>query len=108
MARVILDECVDRRLAPHLAGHAVSTVHSRRWAGLSDAALLRRCAGEVDVFVTSDGNLQYQQNVEALPFGVLVLPSARRLDELLTHLPAIQEAIDRVRNGQLLDLSAHR
>ncbi len=38
--KVLLDECVDRRLARDLAQHSVSTVPRRGWAGIKNGELL--------------------------------------------------------------------
>jgi len=40
--RLLLDECVDRRLAPLLEGHEVTTVPRLGWAGLDGSGLLSR------------------------------------------------------------------
>jgi len=61
---------------------------------------LKRASGLIDVFVTIDGNLQYQQNVSILPFGIVVVgaPSNRMQDlaplipEMLAFLNAIVRA----------------
>ena len=34
--RVLLDECVDRRLAEHILGHDVKTVPEAGWAALAE------------------------------------------------------------------------
>lgn len=51
--RVLLDECVDRRLARHLQQFTVRTVPEMGWATIKDGALLVLAEREFDVFVTS-------------------------------------------------------
>ena len=71
--RVILDECVPRPLKRHVAGHDVTTVQERGWAGLKNGPLLRLMReARVEAFVTTDRNLEYQQNVAAAGFAVFV------------------------------------
>lgn len=53
-----------------LVVHSVSTVQGFGWEGTKNGALLKRATGLIDAFVTIDGNLQYQQNVSILPFGI--------------------------------------
>ena len=48
--RILLDECIDRRLAKDLVGHEVRTVPQMGWAGILDGDLLPLAAGEFDVF----------------------------------------------------------
>lgn len=71
--RVLLDESLPRRLARLLPGHAVMTVPACGWAGTRNGRLLALAAERFDVFVTADQNLQYQQNLAALPIAVVVL-----------------------------------
>jgi hypothetical protein len=47
-------------------------VHSHGWAGIKNGELLRRSHGMCDVFVTLDRNLEFQQNIKVLSFGVVV------------------------------------
>src|SRR5688572_3535775 len=104
MALTFLDECVDRRLGSQLTEHEVSSAYSRRWLGLPDSVLLNRCANQFDAFVTLDSNLEYQQNIRALPFGVIVLKAGRgRLSELMPLLPALNAALSSIRPGQLIE-----
>jgi hypothetical protein len=69
--RVLLDECLPRGLKAHLSGHDVVTVPEAGWAGMKNGELLRAAAGAgraVDVFVTIDKSIVYQQqHLDALP-----------------------------------------
>jgi predicted nuclease of predicted toxin-antitoxin system len=71
--RVLLDESLPRRLAHLLPGHEVMTVPACGWAGTRNGRLLALAAERFDAFVTADRNLQYQQNLSALPLAVVVL-----------------------------------
>ena len=51
--RVILDECLPRRLGSDLAGHLVTTVPQAGWAGVSNGKLLALIAGTYDAFIRS-------------------------------------------------------
>ena len=62
--KVVLDECLPTRLARELPGHEVTTVPAAGFAGLVNGKLLRRIAGNYEVFVTIDGNLTAQQNTK--------------------------------------------
>jgi hypothetical protein len=42
--KILLDECVDRRLARDLGGHSVTTVPRRGWAGIKNGDLLTLAA----------------------------------------------------------------
>jgi hypothetical protein len=61
--KVLLDECVDRRLARDIEGHEVRTVPEAGWAGLKNGELLKRAQGQFDIFVTVDRNLPFQRDL---------------------------------------------
>jgi hypothetical protein len=47
--RILLDECVDRRLSSYLPGHEVNTVTKRGWAGKKNGELPSLAQFEFDV-----------------------------------------------------------
>ena len=61
--KIILDECIDRRLARELIGYDVSTVPKMGWAGIKNGQLLARVSGTFDVVITVDRNLTAEQNL---------------------------------------------
>ena len=63
--RVLLDECLPRRLRAELTGHDVSTVPEMGWAGVQNGELLSLAAATFDVFLTVDSSIEYQQDVPA-------------------------------------------
>jgi putative addiction module component (TIGR02574 family) len=81
--RLLLDECVPKRLKRELSGHQVLTVREAGWAGFKNGALLRPAGGQFDVPVTVD---QGRFNCTARPCDDHVMPSSP-LTELL-KLPA--------------------
>jgi len=101
--RVLLDECLPKRLKRSLVGHDVQTVPEAGWAGKKNEESIRLAAGKFDAFITIDKNLVFQQNLMGLPFGVVVL-SARgnRLADLEPLVPQILEALGVVRPSHLV------
>jgi hypothetical protein len=100
--RVLLDENLPHDLCEALAGHSVSTVHGLGWAGTKNGALLKRASGIIDAFVTMDTNLEHQQNVAVLPFGVVVVSApSNRMEDLAPLVPEILEALSRIRPGTI-------
>jgi predicted nuclease of predicted toxin-antitoxin system len=71
--RILLDESLPRRLGQTFASHEVVTVVEAGWSGVENGELLRLAATRFDLFVTADQNLQFQQNLSALPIAVAVL-----------------------------------
>jgi predicted nuclease of predicted toxin-antitoxin system len=92
--RILLDESLPRRLWSTFAGHEVATVVEVGWSGVENGELLKLAATRFDIFVTADQNLQYQQNLSALPISVAVLVA---LDNRLESLrPAATELLSRL------------
>ena len=97
--KILLDECLPRRLKQSLIGHTVFTVPERGWAGTKNGALLRLAATAFDVFVTLDKNLEYQQNLKAAPIAVIVLVAPDSKIETLK--PLIPKVLDILAKTQL-------
>lgn len=92
--KVLLDECIDRRLARDIAGHEVVTVSQAGWAGIKNGELLRLAQAQFDVFVTVDRNLSFQQHLPQFRLAVIVLQApTNRLHDLRPLVPQLQQAI---------------
>ncbi len=105
---MLLDECVPRPLGRELTKHEVSTVQELGWSGTKNGALLRRTAeAGFDVLVTTDQNLEHQQNLEAagVPLVVLVA-SSNKLRALLPLVPELLQALKSIRQGQIVHVGA--
>ena len=89
MARLLLDECVPRRLGALIEGHEVRTVGQMRWASTPDRNLLRRAADDqFDAVVTVDRSLPFQQRIAELPLAVVILRArTNRFAELAELIP---------------------
>jgi len=61
--RILLDECLPRRLKRDLTGHIARTVQEMGWAGTRNGDLLALAANDFDVFLTVDRNLSFQQHL---------------------------------------------
>ena len=71
--KVLLDECVDWRMARDIVGHEVKSTRQMGWEGMRNGELLSLASKQFDVFVTVDRNLSFQQNLKSLPIAVIVL-----------------------------------
>jgi hypothetical protein len=86
-----------------LPGHDVRTVPEAGWAGMKNGALLRAATGNVDIFITIDSNLAFQQTLDILPFAVVILVArTNRLSDLLPLVPDIRNALDSATSGQIV------
>ena len=100
--RVLIDECVPRRLKRQLVGHDARTVPEMGWASKRNGELLALAAAEFDVFLTVDRNLSYQQDVSALGIAVVVLVArSNSIDDLRPLAPRILEALANTTRGRV-------
>lgn len=103
--RVLLDECVPRRLRRELPGHEVQTVTERGWSGVKNGRLLALADAEFDVFLTVDQNLKYQQNLTSFNIAtVLLIARNNRLQTLLPLMSDVREALNGIRAGELIHI----
>ena len=101
--KVLLDECLPRKLKQELAGHEVATVPEMQWAGTKNGALLQLAAPDFHAFVTIDQNLQYQQNLSTANIAIILLVAPdNRLETLRPLMPDVQVALQTIRPGDLI------
>ena len=92
--RVLLDECVDWRLARDIRGHEVKTARQMRWNAISNGELLALTSKHFDCFLTVDQNLAYQQPPGSVPIAVFVLKAhTNRLADLKPLVPKLLTAL---------------
>ena len=104
---VLLDECVDQRLARDLPGYNVRTVPQMGWAGIKNGRLMALAEQQFDVFITVDRNLSFQQNLPKFSIAVIVLHApSNRLIDLKPLAPAILETLPKAQQGQAIIVTA--
>ncbi|MBD2183135.1 DUF5615 family PIN-like protein [Planktothrix sp. FACHB-1355] len=101
--KLLLDECIDRKLAREFVGYEVKTVPQMGWAGTKNGQLLALAATEFDIFITVDRNLSFQQNLPDFDIAVLVLQaSSNRLADLKPLIPKVLAVIPTAIKGQAI------
>lgn len=99
--KILLDECIDRRLARQISGHEVKIAPEMGWAGLDNGDLLAKAEKEFDVFITVDRNLIFQQNLTQFSIAVFILHApTNRLQDLLPLVPKIHDALTDPQKGR--------
>jgi predicted nuclease of predicted toxin-antitoxin system len=90
--KILLDHCIDWRLAQQLARHDVKSAREMGWESLTNGKLLAEAAKHFDVLITVDQNLKHQHNLIQLPLAVVVLVAkSSRLDDLSILIPKVEE-----------------
>jgi predicted nuclease of predicted toxin-antitoxin system len=93
--KILLDECVPWPMHKFLAGHECSTAQQSGWGGIKNGDLLRLAEGEFDLFITSDQNIRYQQNLAGRQIAILEL-STNDLRRIQAAEALIQTAIETI------------
>ena len=100
--KVLLDECVDWRLARDIVGHDVKTARQMGWTAIKNGELLALASRQFEVFVTVDRNLSFQQNLVSYPIAIIVLcAKTNRLAELKPLIPKLVAAIESALPGRV-------
>jgi len=101
--RILLDECLPRRLKGELAGHDARTVPEMGWASKRNGELLTLALGHFDVFLTVDRNLAFQNEVSRFAIAVVVLHAkGNRLSDLRPLVPELLSVLEAVVPGQVV------
>ena len=105
--KILLDECLPRKLKGELPGHEVRTVPEMGWASKKNGQLLQLMAGQFDVFLTIDGNMQYQHNLIAMKLSFIVLIAHNNKFATLKPLMAnVIEALQSIQTGDVVEILA--
>ena len=100
---VLLDECVPWPMHRLLAGHACTTAQKRGWGGIKNGDLLRLAESEFDLFITSDQNIRYQQNLAGRRIAIIEI-STNDLRRILAAAGEIQAAVAGIKAGDFRHL----
>ena len=101
--KILLDECIPRKLKYSLPDHECRTVPEAGLAGKKNGALLdlAESAG-FEIFVTMDKGLEYEQNLAGRSIAILILRAkSNRLAALLPLAPDLLRTIALARKGEI-------
>ena len=100
--KILLDECVTKRLKSHLEEFEVFTVRELGLSGVKNGKLMTYCVENgFDVLLTIDKNLMFQQNLDKYPVTIAVLNCfTSKVEELVTFLPSFKSQINNLQKHQ--------
>ena len=105
--RVLLDECVPRRLKRELPGHDVITVVEMGWSGIKNGKLLDLAAEHFECFLTVDANIEKQQHLPAIPVVIILVRAASNDPVTISALaPSIVEALAHIQPRTFVTVAA--
>ena len=101
--RILIDECLPKKLKEAISADEVVTVPEAGWAGKTNGELLHLMTDVYDVFITVDSSLQSQQQLGDLPIRFIVLSAHNnKLETLLPLMPQAQAALETIQPGEVV------
>lgn len=105
--RLLLDNCVPKRLGKYIEGHEVESAIDFGWANLDDGALLDAMAEKFDVLVTVDKSIPHQQNLDHRPVAIVLLRArSNKLADLVPLVPELLLAVEDLVPGMVRRIPA--
>ncbi len=101
--KIVIDECVPRIVKKRLPHRQIFTVQEMGWSGVKNGDLLKLVDVEFDVFITSDKNLRYQQNLKDRQIAFILLPS-NQIPVVEKLLAILDEVLDEIRPTDFLEM----
>ncbi|CAN5592428.1 hypothetical protein BH10ACI3_BH10ACI3_04890 [soil metagenome] len=101
--KIIIDECVPSIVKRGLPARNIVSVQDMGWAGVKNGELLKLVASQFDVFITSDKNLRFQQNLAEIDIAILLLPS-NQVPVIKELLPQINDALDSIGSHDFVEI----
>lgn len=103
--KLLLDECVPRRLGRKFDGFEVYTVEAAGFKGLKNGRSLAAASAHYDVFITVDKNLRYQQNETTLPIPVVLLSAySNRVQDLEPLAEDAKRILTTIGKGEFIEI----
>ena len=102
--KILLDACVPRPLRKFLPDHTVITAQESGWGQLKNGELLKVADASFDVFITTDQNLRYQQNLTSQRLAILVLPTTS-WPKIQSHAAEVAATVNELRPGEFRELT---
>ncbi len=93
--KILLDECVTKKLKTHLQEFDVFTVYEMNWSGIKNGKLMSLCIeNNFDILLTIDKNLIFQHNLENYAITIIVLDSINsKIEEILKVIPNFKSQV---------------
>ena len=101
--RILFDQGVPVPLRKFLVRHSVVTAYQKGWGELQNGVLLAVAQVEFDLFVTTDKNIRYQQNLSGRTLAIAVLSSSQ-WPVVAAHIESVVAQIDAVKPGEFADV----
>jgi hypothetical protein len=100
----LFDQATPVPIRPFLTGHAVSTAAHEGWDKLQNGDLLNAAeAAGFEVFLTTDKNIRYQQNLTGRKIAI-VLIRKQQWPDLKAHVQLVVTAVNAATPGSYVEV----
>ncbi len=101
--KILLDECVPWPMHKLLVGHECKTAQQMCWSSIKNGDLIKEAEKAFDLFITSDQNIRYQQNLSGRKIAILEL-STNNLRRIQQAARLICSTIDSIQLDGFINL----
>ncbi|MBT4937079.1 DUF5615 family PIN-like protein [Candidatus Peregrinibacteria bacterium] len=106
MKKLLLDECMPKKLCNYFPEHEVKTVGQMGWKGKKNGDLLSKAEGEFDIMITVDKNMRYQQNFIKHEISLIILDVLHiQLNSIIALVEDTKEAIEKIQVHEIITIS---
>lgn len=103
---VLLDHGAPRGLARAHSAHTVVTAKARGWDRLKNGELLNVAeAASVQLLLTTDQGIRYQQNLSGRKIAIIVLTGTTKWARVRLHLERIAAAVSAATPGSFAEVA---
>ena len=105
--RILLDECMPKRLKRVFPSHQVRTVTEMGWSGKKNGVLLQLMnQNGFEVLLTVDQSLRHQQNLQAAGVAIVVMVAASNsFPDLQPLVPGVEQALTTIQPGDVIEVA---
>ena len=102
---ILFDHGTPKGLASALPGHTIITAQARGWDTLDNGALLSAAdEAAVDVLLTTDRRIRYQQNLAERQIALVVLTGSTKWSRVRLHLGRIAAVVNAATPGSYAEI----
>jgi len=100
--KILLDECVTKKVKDLLKGHSIFTIGQMDWKGLQNGMLIKRAEQRnFDILLTIDKNICYQQNTSKYNIAIVALNTSNsNFESVQEYIPNFLQQINSFEKGK--------
>jgi len=104
--KLLLDECLPRKIRREFIGHEVFTIEEAGFKGLKNGKLIQSAVeAGFEVLISVDRNVEHQQNKANLSLAILILSAkANRVESLLPLMTEALKVLEEIKTGEIITI----